>query len=264
MEIRATKRVARPQTEVITLDVSKTAAVVIDMWDTHPCKSFTARFEALIPRMNEVLSSLRASGATVCFAPAEVLPFYTDSAQRAATLHTPEHKQPSLVPFSPPLPPWAFHYCCECGPSRPCKYTRPWPWTRQHPDIAISDGDFIVDCNNNAELYNICIERGVTHLIYMGISVNVCLSWLRSCSIEKMTRLGLKCLLVRDLTIANTANGYDPQRDELAPAQTPDRATTIALKHIEQYYCPTMGSTELLQALRSIYRKGTADRGVGT
>ena len=39
------------------LDLAKTAIVVIDMWDKHSCKSFTAKLGNMVPRMNPVLDA---------------------------------------------------------------------------------------------------------------------------------------------------------------------------------------------------------------
>lgn len=57
---------------------AKTAVVVIDMWDRHWCKTFTARVGNLAPRMNRTLDACRKLGIQVVFAPSDVVDFYKD------------------------------------------------------------------------------------------------------------------------------------------------------------------------------------------
>jgi hypothetical protein len=56
-----------------------------------------------------------------------------------------------------------------------------------------------------------------------------------------MTALGIRCILVRDLTDAM----YSPQDP---PHVTHDAGTQLVIEHIEKFWCPTATSGDLLRA----------------
>src|SRR4029078_7617270 len=56
------------------------------------------------------------------------------------------------------------------------------------------------------EMYNVCRERGLTHLIYAGTHTNVCVVGKPEAA-GTMSRLGINCIVSRDLT---DAFGYPP------------------------------------------------------
>ncbi len=191
----------------VTLNPAQTAIVVIDMWDKHWCATYTARVANLVPRMNQTLDAARQLGIQVVFAPSDVVEFYTDAPQRQAMLAVPPHveftKEECLAP--PPPPPTDF---CECSPSRPCQSHA--CWTRQQADLKIADRDLIGDCNNGQELLNLCGERGINTLVYMGVASNMCLQY-RSMGLRNMKSHGLRVLVVADLVEAISSNGLDAE-----------------------------------------------------
>jgi nicotinamidase-related amidase len=232
--------------EPVILDPSRTAVVVIDVWDRHWCQSATRGVAALIPGLNRFLGSARRLGVQVIFAPSDVVDFYRDYPQRKAALAVPPARMPKPLPFDPPLPPWGVTGGCECGPERPCSFFV--AWSRQHPGLEIAPQDLIVNCNDSRELFAVCQQSGLTHLVYAGVHANMCVSYTRSSSIRQMIRLGFNCLLARNLTAAITGNGYDPDRDALDPAFTPAFATQKVIRHLERYFCPTLDSQDFLSA----------------
>ena len=148
--------------ETISIVPAKTAVVVIDMWDRHWCRTFTARVGNMAPRMNCTLDACRKLGIQVVFAPSDVVGFYKDSPQRKAMQMISPHSEPKAVPFNPPGAPPPIDNC-ECGPRRPCRNMS--VWTRQHPGLVIAEKDLIGDCNNGRELFNLCRERGIDTLL---------------------------------------------------------------------------------------------------
>ena len=223
---------------------AKTAVVVIDMWDRHWCKTFTARVGNLAPRMNRTLDACRKLGIQVVFAPSDVVDFYKDFPQRKAMQAVPQHAEPKLVPFNPPVTPGPIDNC-ECGPSRPCHSAN--VWTRQVADLAIRDKDLIGDCNNGRELLNLSQERGIDTLIYMGVASNMCVLG-RSCGILNMKRHDLRIIVVGDMVEAITANGIGPDGK---PDRnfTPAKGSAIVLRHIEQHIAPSIRSRQLIAAV---------------
>ncbi|MHC4618965.1 MAG: cysteine hydrolase family protein [Planctomycetota bacterium] len=179
---------------------AKTAIVVIDMWDRHWCRTYTARVANMVPRMNKTLDAARKIGIQIVFAPSDVVAFYKDHPQRKAMQSIPAWPPPNKVAFNPPPEPKGKD-CCECGPTQPCRSKSFGRWSRQHPDLKIAGGDLIGDCNNERELLNFCRHRGVDTLIYMGVASNMCVLH-RKFGILNMGKYGFRIMFVSDLVEA--------------------------------------------------------------
>ena len=227
-----------------TLAAGETAIVVIDMWDAHWCKTHTRRVGELAERMNLVLDAARQLGVQVIFSPSDVADYYKDDPHRQAVLRMKGYDKPAGSPFDPPLPPWAQTGGCECGPDRPCKPGK--AWTRQNAALVIADGDLIVNGNDNQELYNVCRAKGIKTLLYMGTAGNMCISWTRSVSMQQMRRLGFECILVRDMALAITGQGYDPDKKQKLDWFCPLYADELVFQHLDRYFGESVLSVDLL------------------
>jgi len=227
----------------VTLEPKKTAVVVVDMWDRHWCKTYTDRVANLVPRMNDTLRAARKLGIQVVFAPSDTIGFYREYPQRKAMAAIAQHPVPKTIPFNPPPAPGPTDHC-ECGPDRPCP--KGGVWTRQHPALAIADGDLIADCNNARELFSLCQERGIDTLLYMGVASNMCVLH-RSMGIRNVKRHGLRAIVVADLVEAITANGIGPDGK---PDRnfTPAKGSARVQRYIEQHVAPTIESRQLIGA----------------
>ena len=133
---------------------------------------------------------------------------------------------------------------CECGPSRPCRSAS--VWTRQIAALTIADEDLIADGDNGRELLNLCRDRGMDTLIYLGVASNLGLLG-RSCGVLNMKRHDLQPIVVGDMAEAFTANGIGPDGK---PDRnfTPAKGSAIALQHIEQHIAPSVRSRQLIAA----------------
>jgi len=227
----------------IQLEASQTAIVVVDMWDRHWCKTYTARVANLVPRMNRTLGAARSLGVQVVWAPSDVVAFYRDHPARRAMLAIPPHPAPAPGPFAPPPAPKGDN--CECGPDRPCPNAS--VWTRQQAGLEIVAGDLIADCNEGQELLNLCAERGIETLIYMGVASNMCVCY-RSCGMINLRRHGLRVLFVSDLVEAIMANGVNPVARTSDPNFTPAKGTALVQQFLEQHVAPSFASRQLLAA----------------
>lgn len=255
-------RTCDPVTNILSvhrmdIDVDKTAIVVIDMWDKHWCKTHTIRVSQLAKKMNPVLDSARALGIQICFAPSDIVDFYKDYPQRKAVLSLRQHTKPAEKQFDPPIPPWGKTGGCECGPERPCK-TRS-AWSRQNAILKIKANDLIINCNNNQELYNLCAERDIDTLIFMGTASNWCVSWTRSSAIRQMKQLGIDCILMRDMVLSISGNGYDPDKKKQISWFSPVYADDIVIGHLDKYFCPSALSYDLLKAASKLQPVFSAD-----
>ncbi|HUW18803.1 MAG TPA: ThuA domain-containing protein [Sedimentisphaerales bacterium] len=223
---------------------AKTAIVVIDMWDRHWCRTYTARVGNMAPRMNRTLDAARKLGIQVVFAPSDVADFYKDYPQRKAMQAIPASPPPKKVAFNPPPEPKGKD-CCECGPTQPCRSESFGRWSRQHPDLKIAEGDLLGDCNNERELLNFCQHRGIDTLIYMGVASNMCVLH-RRFGILNMGRYGFRIIFVCDLVQAITANGLDPAEKTPDWNFTPAKGSALIQRYLEQHVAPSFESRQLL------------------
>jgi nicotinamidase-related amidase len=236
-----TGRVTLSETEI---DPAKTLIVVIDMWDRHWCKTYAGRSGNMVPRMNETLAAARKLGIQVVMAPSDVLAFYAEYPQRAAMLAIPQHGEPAETEFNSGSPP-AGGDNCECGPSLPCKPGA--IWTRQHPDLSIEASDFIADGNNAREMFNLCAERDIDTLVYVGVASNICILH-RAVGMLNMRRHGYRTFFVRDLVESITANGLDPATRQPDPNFTPAKGTRRTECYLEQHISPSIEGRQLIAA----------------
>lgn len=212
-----------------------TAIVLCDVWDKHWCQGATGRVNDLAPKIDRAVTALRQRGVLVIHAPSDTMDFYRDAPQRQAILALPAVKPPAALDLtSPPLPIDDSDGGCDTQGDKSFK-----AWSRQHAAIRIAATDLISD--RGAEIFSALQARGITHLLVAGVHTNMCILN-RSFAIKQMTKWGMRCILVRDLTDAM----YDPQdRPFVSHAQ----GTELVIQHIEKYWCPTTLSTDLLRAL---------------
>lgn len=216
------------------LDPHRTAIVICDMWDKHWCRGASERVNQLAPKLNNVVARARKAGVLIIHAPSETMDFYRDSPQRQAMLAIAQVKPPEPMELSdPPLPIDDSGGGCDTGDKM---YKA---WSRQHAAIAIEPGDLISD--KGTEIYSALRNRDIKHLLVAGVHTNMCILN-RTFAIKQMTRWGVRCILLRDLTDAM----YNPAD---RPRVSHDQGTQLVIEHIEKYWCPTLLSAELLRAL---------------
>jgi hypothetical protein len=108
-----------------------------------------------------------------------------------------------------------------------------------HPGLVIRADDLIPDTLE--DVWTICQDRQLTHLIYAGVHTEVCLLG-KPMGLRNLKAAGIQCILARDLTDAHP--DYDPKR-----GLTPDGHTAEVIAHFERYLAPTiMMSDELAKA----------------
>ena len=220
----------------------ETAILICDVWDTHWCRTAAERAGALAVRIDALVKAARREGVQIVHSPSDTLDFYAGAAQRqrVADASLVDPPEPIDLP-DPPLPIDDSDGGCDTGE---CVQHR--LWTRQHPAIEIAEGDAISD--DGREVYSLLHSHGIKTLLITGVHTNMCVLN-RSFGIKQMTRWGVECVLVRDLTDAM----YNPKR---APYVSHDEGTGLVIEHIERYWCPTITSAELIPVL-------TAQRGRG-
>jgi nicotinamidase-related amidase len=213
----------------------ETAIILCDMWDRHWCPTASERCAALARKMVPVLAAARSRGVVVIHAPSECMDFYKDTPQRKRMQELPRAEPPKPLQLSdPPLP--IDDSDGGCDAAEPAKTFK--AWTREHPAIPVAEEDFVSD--NGAEVYSLLKQRGITTLFIMGVHTNMCICN-RSFAIKQMTKWGIHCILVRDLTDSM----YNPKK---APFVSHEEGTERVIQHIEKYWCPSVLSGDLLQS----------------
>ena len=184
-----------------------------------------------------LLEKARARGVLIIHAPSDTMNFYQDAPQRKAALSIPKaDPPPPRLLDSPKLPIDDSDGGCDTEGDKQYR-----AWSRQHASIVIGPNDLISD--NGGEVYSALKLRSIQTLFVMGVHTNMCILN-RTFAIKQMTRWGVNCVLIRDLTDAM----YDPND---APRVSHQRGTELVIEHIEKHWCPSVLSTQLLKALES-------------
>jgi nicotinamidase-related amidase len=213
---------------------SESAILICDMWDKHWCEKASERCAIMAKKMGPVLDSARKLGILVIHAPSECMEFYKDTSQRKRIQSAPRVEPPkSLDLTDPPLPVDSTDGGCD-DPQATKSYKA---WSRQNAAIPIGDDDVVSD--NGNEIYSFLKQRGIKNLLIMGVHTNMCVLG-RSFGIRQMTKWGIRCVLIRDLTDAM----YNPNK---SPYVSHEEGTELVIQHIEKHWCPSILSTDLLQ-----------------
>lgn len=217
------------------LPLARTALLLCDVWDRHWCAGANRRLAAMLPRMNEVVQVCRAVGMQIIHSPSDTMGAYDGTPFRRRAQLAPAVDPPDPLPLpDPALPVDASDGGCDDEPQ--CHTHK--AWNSQHSAIGIADPDVVTD--SGQEVYNLLRQRGLSNLIVMGVHTNMCVLH-RSFGLKQMTRWGIRCVLIRDLTDTM----YNPK---LFPHVPHERGTELVVRYIEQHWCPTVLSAELIHS----------------
>jgi nicotinamidase-related amidase len=213
------------------LNPSKTAIIIIDMWNFHWCMTAAERVSAMVPRMNAVLDIARNLGIQIIWNPSDVVTAYSGYPQYEKALavehrHAPDVRGAFTAKFTAPFG------ACLCGPGFRCGLN--YGWDGMHPDLIIGDSDLISASTD--EIYSLLSERGITDVIYMGVHTNMCV-YGKPGAISQLWQAGFNCLLARDLNDAFTA--YDPDS-----GYTLDQGTTEIDENLQTAGIPNVNMGE--------------------
>jgi hypothetical protein len=199
-------------TKIESVDASKIGVIIIDPWNFHWCMTACERVSAMVPRWNRAVEIARKLGMSIVWMPSDIVGMYSGYPQRERALGV--KLQP--VPDMREMPPVIFTAKvgdCMCGPGINCHVN--YGWDKINPGLFIADNDFIAASTD--EVYSIFKERGITHILYMGLHTNMCLFG-KPGALQYMWQTGMICMIARDINDANT--NYDP-----ATGYTPDQGT---------------------------------------
>lgn len=215
---------------------SKTAIIITDMWDKHWCAGATKRVMQIAQKMEPVLNQARRSGILIIHAPSGTMNFYAKVAGRASAERASHSNPPPERKFEDaPLPIDDSDEGCDTPGDKPHD-----TWTRENPILTVAPGDVISD--SGTEIYNVLQEHHIDTILYMGVHANMCIL-ARTFGVRQMSKWGMRCILVRDLTDAM----YNPAS---RPFVSHAAGTELVIEHIERYWAPTVTSSDLLAGLR--------------
>jgi nicotinamidase-related amidase len=209
------------------IDPSKTAIIIIDMWNFHWCMTAAERVSAMAPRMNRVLTVARELGMQVVWNPSDVVTAYSGYPQYEKAVAVQRRPAPQIrealsANFTAP------YGQCMCGPGIHCRGN--YGWDAMHPGLAVEDSDLI--SSSTDEIYTLLADRGITTVIYMGVHTNMCVFG-KPGAMSSMWSAGFDCMLARDLNDAYTA--YEPER-----GYTPDTGTAEIDGNLQQAGIPNV------------------------
>lgn len=215
--------------------IEHSAIIITDMWDKHWCRGATSRVHAIALRMEPLLTAARSSGILIIHAPSDTMSFYAGTEGRKLAEEAPHASPPQELTLRDPLLPIDdSDGGCDTPGDKEHR-----AWTRENPLLTIAPGDVISD--NGQEIYNVLRQHGITTVFFMGVHANMCILN-RTFGIRQLTRWGIHCVLVRDLTDAMYDSSSRPFVSHAA-------GTELVIEYIERYWAPTVTSQEFLEAL---------------
>jgi nicotinamidase-related amidase len=214
---------------------AKTAIIITDMWDLHWCKGATRRVGLIAQKMEPLLEVARRAGILVIHAPSETMDFYSHAPGRLLAQNAPQATPPPELTFTEaPLPIDDSDEGCDTPGDKPHK-----AWSREDEALSIAAGDVISD--QGTEIYNVLRQHHIDTVLFMGVHANMCILH-RSFGVRQLSKWGLRCVLVRDLTDAM----YNPAS---RPFVSHTAGTELVIEYIEKYWAPTTTSDALTTAL---------------
>jgi nicotinamidase-related amidase len=220
-----------------TIVNSRTAIIITDMWDKHWCAGATERVKQIALKMEPTLNEARRAGILIVHAPSETMDFYAKAPGRLLAQNARRSVPPAPLQFDDgPLPIDDSDEGCDTPGDKPHK-----AWTREIETLTVAPGDVISD--SGEEIYNALRQRNIDTLLYMGVHANMCILN-RTFGIRQMSKWGMRCILVRDLTDAM----YNPAS---RPYVSHASGTELVIRHIERYWAPSVTSDELVSGLRA-------------
>ena len=232
----------KPVETEVTWEASKTAVVIVDMWDDHWCPNAAKRVAEMAKPMNELLRLAREKGLLIIHAPSSTVDFYKDTPARKRAKDAPTAKPP--VSLSKDVR-WGTNWCwpnksrepdlpiddtdmgCDCEEEYPIREA----WTRQIDLIEIdAERDAITD--NGQEAYNLLAQHGIDNVILMGVHLNMCVLG-RPVGIRQMVTVGKNVVLMRDMTDTM----YNPKK---RPFVSHFAGTDLVVQHVEKFWCPSI------------------------
>ena len=212
------------QTGEIEIDPARTAVVVMHAWDCGAYEEFPGWWRAIeyIPRSHEIcrtvfpplLAAVRAAGLNLFHVVGGRKHYYENlpGHKRAVELAGPEPPAPERIESDPVLERLhAFHADhVNIGPDNRDDVRRGFERIGFPAEACPRDDEGVAE--NAHQLFALCKDAGVNHLVYMGFAINWCLL-LSPGGMADMHHRGIMCSALRQATTA--VENRETAREEL-------------------------------------------------
>jgi len=196
----------------MTGDFSRSAVLIIDVWDRHWCVGASQRVAELSPRFNTTIEEMRRRGALIIHSPSSCFNYYSNNPNRtqaerdafqnaitAWTNHPELHdRTPNPVPFKLPID--DTDGGCDDYP----KCAEGSPWSRQISKIVIENVDAITADDFEVDSFQTVLalvkDRSIDTIYYCGVHVNMCITRSRPLSMINLKNEVPHLYIIRDLT----------------------------------------------------------------
>ncbi|MEJ7605488.1 MAG: hypothetical protein WKF37_04305 [Bryobacteraceae bacterium] len=270
LQLRGRRDNGKPRTSLVILDPRKAAVVAVDVWTSHSCSGFNQHAAKFLNRMQETLEACRRLAMSIVFAPSGAnLEAVADLPARKNILALPHAKLPESNGFLASHAvngPFAAPCMCPITSLQPetsvplVRCQRVQSDYNQHPALKIEDIDYFLSAGKYSpgtrsaikswgepaqqELWNLVQAKGITHILYVGFASNMCIIN-REFAMIQARRMGLQPIIIRDLTLAITYDGYNPLTRSIDASFGPDDGSRYALEYIETRVGPSIESAQL-------------------
>lgn len=182
---------------MVQLEASRTAVIVVDLWDSVYCKTLQKWLDRMVLRLNIALVHFRKLGIPILFMGENVIGPYRDTVGHkllGAYGNLRESWGQINHPIAPGRDTWWLGKCL-CDTDVMCK-DRPPP-TRIHRYAYVHEWDLIGGWNQHTGFIR---GHGIQNLLYCGIAANICVLDTRHFSICNSIHAGMNCFFMSDLT----------------------------------------------------------------
>ena len=214
-----------------TYDSSRVGVLVIGMWSGHQCLVADRILHELSPKVDSFLKVCRSKNMKVIFGSSSLtkLPKYAPLRKNMKGLSFAK-----LVDRGLSFPPIPFDDSDGGVNEKNPNFKR--DEVDLHPAIEVCDTDAMSD--NSKEILNYLYHHDIKLLLVVGVHTNMCVLD-RPYGIKNLARYGFPMALVRDLT--------DPMvKPDGVKVKDRDHAKEMIVKYIEQYFCPSVDSRDLI------------------
>lgn len=227
----------KKETNIKEILAEETAVIISDMWDRHWSQGAEERGVPLAKKINHFIKAARDKGVQIIHAPSDTMAFYKEHSARLRLLNIPTFKPPAAreIP-DPPQPIDSSDGGSDTGETQPCQV-----WSRQSEWIEIDELLDVITGDEGERVYSFLQHKGIKNLIYVGVHTNMCVLN-RSFGIKQMSRWGVPCILIKELTDAM----YNPA---MPPYVSHEEGTRLIVEYIEKFWCPTAESLQVIQSL---------------
>lgn len=209
-----------------TVEASRTAVIVVDMWNLFPCETFSQRVDDVAELMNVALDGFRERRIPVLFMGEDVVGPYRDTRHFWALRQHENLIETWEMINHPPAPGRDTWWTGVCACEEPCE-KKESGWTRIHDGIVLDPWDLVGGWQMHTGFIR---AHGITTLLYCGVTTNICVLDTRNFSVCQSLGGGMRCILLEDLT------------EPMVPGETHHGALQQTFSYYRDYICPTVRS----------------------